>query len=415
MNTLTELALNFLDLFLDSAPWLLLGLFMAGMIKMFVPMSWMQKQLGGHGIKPTVKAAIFGAPLPLCSCGVIPAAVGLRRSGASKSATTAFLVATPETGVDSVSVSYVLLGPFMAVVRPITAVVSAIVAGLLVGRDHQDAKPADPAAKPAATFTPVSGGTSMMAPAQAQGSGCCASKPAPMVKAESTSCCSGKTAPVVKAERSGCCSSKAKTEEKGGCCSSKTDTPVPPGVVAKLVSGVNYAATDLVRDTTLWLLVGLFFAALVNTFVPASFLSQWGDGILAMTVMVLVSIPMYICATASTPIAAGLLLAGVSPGAVLVFMMAGPATNIATLGVVRNELGKRALWACLTGVIGTAMLFGFAVDYAVAEFGFKVMPLVGEEHRMLPHWLVYGSGALLAVLMIKAMWSKWIPVRPSMA
>lgn len=440
MNTLTELALNFLDLFLDSAPWLLLGLFMAGMIKMFVPMSWMQKQLGGHGFKPTVKAAIFGAPLPLCSCGVIPAAVGLRRSGASKSATTAFLVATPETGVDSVSVSYVLLGPFMAVVRPITAVVSAIVAGLLVGRDQHDA---EAEAKPTPKFTPVAAGGSMMtaptmkgerasccaskaaAPAvkaqssccssktevKAESAGCCGSKSE--VKAESTSCCSSKAE--VKAEAASCCASKPAKSEQGGCCSSKKEAPAPEGVVAKLVNGVNYAATDLVRDTTLWLLIGLFFAALVNTFVPASFLSQWGDGILAMTVMVLVSIPMYICATASTPIAAGLLLAGVSPGAVLVFMMAGPATNIATLGVVRNELGKRALWAYLTGVIGTAMLFGFAVDYAVAEFGFKVMPLVGEEHRMLPHWLVYGSGVLLAILMVKAMWSKWMPARTSLA
>ncbi|MBY5923134.1 SO_0444 family Cu/Zn efflux transporter [Ferrimonas balearica] len=430
MNTLTELALNFLDLFLDSAPWLLLGLFMAGMIKMFVPMSWMQKQLGGHGIKPTVKAAIFGAPLPLCSCGVIPAAVGLRRSGASKSATTAFLVATPETGVDSVSVSYVLLGPFMAVVRPITAVVSAIVAGLLVGRDNPDTNP-EAEAKPTPKFTPTKGDSpSLMA---APTSSCCASKAAPVVEAKASSCCSSKAAPVVEAKASSCCASKKVEEtkpESAGCCSSKTvnskaahegccgtepELPAGQSVVGKLVSGVHYASTDLVRDTTLWLLVGLFFAALVNTFVPASFLSQWGDGILAMTVMVLVSIPMYICATASTPIAAGLLLAGVSPGAVLVFMMAGPATNIATLGVVRNELGKRALWAYLTGVIGTAMLFGFAVDYAVAEFGFKVMPLVGEEHRMLPHWLVYGSGVLLAVLMIKAMMDKWLPARPSMA
>ncbi|MGL5391266.1 MAG: permease, partial [Shewanella sp.] len=126
---------NFVDLFLDSAPWLLLGLTLAGLLKVFVPMAWMQKQLGGHGFKAVLKAAILGAPLPLCSCGVIPAAVGLRRSGASKAATTSFLVSTPETGVDSIAVSYVLLGPFMAIVRPIAAVCSAIVAGLLVGRD----------------------------------------------------------------------------------------------------------------------------------------------------------------------------------------------------------------------------------------------------------------------------------------
>ena len=123
---------NFIDLFLDSAPWLLLGLILAGLLKVFVPMVWMQKQLGGHGFKTVVKAALLGAPLPLCSCGVIPAAVGLRRSGASKAATTSFLVSTPETGVDSIAVSYVLLGPFMAIVRPIAAITSAIVALSLI-------------------------------------------------------------------------------------------------------------------------------------------------------------------------------------------------------------------------------------------------------------------------------------------
>ena len=141
---------NFAELFLESAPWLLLGLILAGLLKVFVPMAWMQKQLGGHGVKSVVKAALIGAPLPLCSCGVIPAAVGLRRSGASKAATTSFLVSTPETGVDSITVSYVLLGPFMAIIRPIAAITSAIVAGLLVGKDE-----AEPS-KPVATSAPTS-------------------------------------------------------------------------------------------------------------------------------------------------------------------------------------------------------------------------------------------------------------------
>lgn len=162
---------NFIELFLESAPWLLLGLVLAGLLKVFVPMSWMQKQLGGHGLKTTVKAALLGAPLPLCSCGVIPAAVGLRRSGASKAATTSFLVSTPETGVDSVTVSYVLLGPFMAIVRPIAAVCSAIVAGLLVGRDDEPALPSeavkksDPEGaqvKTAAQFKPVAPPTTVL-------------------------------------------------------------------------------------------------------------------------------------------------------------------------------------------------------------------------------------------------------------
>lgn len=434
---------NFMDLFLDSAPWLLLGLVLAGMLKMFVPMAWMQKQLGGHGVKTTVKAAVLGAPLPLCSCGVIPAAVGLRRSGASKAATTSFLVSTPETGVDSVTVSYVLLGPFMAVVRPIAAVISAIVAGLLVGRDHDESQsradetvadrqggsccssklvePKDVlglscAAKANTTpmsIKPMSGDASVMAmplpkvnaEPEKKPSGACAAKThEPEVKA--SSCCSAKAEVT---DSNSCCSVNKVNAAEESCCASTKDIASElkgTSIIGRIAKGLHYAATDLVRDTTVWLLVGLFFAALVQTYVPADFMAKWGDGILAMLVMVLISVPMYICATASTPIAAGLLLAGVSPGAVLVFMLAGPATNIATLGVVTKELGKRALYGYLGGVLGVALVSGVLVNYLVETFGFVVMPQVGEQHNLLPPVVVYTSGLVLAILMAKVFLDK---------
>ena len=464
---------NFVDLFLESAPWLLLGLVLAGLLKVFVPMAWMQKQLGGHGFKTVVKAAMLGAPLPLCSCGVIPAAVGLRRAGASKAATTSFLVSTPETGVDSIAVSYVLLGPFMAIVRPIAAISSAIVAGLLVGRDD-DGKPtavkpetkieneiptasccASKAEPKEVTTEPIQSCCSAVkAPVKADSSCCSSEKKAaikmtPMVasslmnsnasayknvshvsaiKTEKTSShCSANTAEpaasekIVVVKKGACCdtSTKASAEssaayahkqgETDSCCASTQDIATElksESVLTRVGIGLKYAATDLVRDTTLWLLVGLFFAALVQTYVPSDFLAKWGDGILAMLVMVLISVPMYICATASTPIAAGLLLAGVSPGAVLVFMMTGPATNIATLGIVAKELGKRALWGYLGGVVGVALVAGMLVNYLVATFGFVVMPQIGEQHEILPEWLVATSGILLALLMAKVIFEK---------
>lgn len=481
---------NFVHLFLESAPWLLLGLVLAGLLKVFVPMAWMQKQLGGHGVKTVFKAALLGAPLPLCSCGVIPAAVGLRRAGASKAATTSFLVSTPETGVDSITVSYVLLGPFMAIVRPIAAITSAIVAGLLVGRDDDDgdgvpamtkpqadntptvkvessccaSKKNDPSSSSEATSTfhngkadivqhagvkmtavkaesvlsPMASAKVLSAGAPAQSSCCATNADAPSQSKSSgsscsinaaepnkpdtvkSSCCSSLAEPKVEAQSS-CCSPKstpankdeAVNAEQESCCASTQDMATElkqNSVFSRVLSGLHYAATDLVKDTTLWLLVGLFFAALVQTYVPSDFLVKWGDGILAMLVMVLVSIPMYICATASTPIAAGLLLAGVSPGAVLVFMMAGPATNIATLGVVTKELGKRALYGYLGGVIGVALAFGVLVNYLVDSFGFKVMPQIGEEHALLPQGVVAVSGIVLAILMGKVLWDM-IPKR----
>ncbi|OUS70206.1 hypothetical protein B5G52_15390 [Pseudoalteromonas sp. A601] len=385
-----DLLNNFWQLFLLSAPWLMLGLLIAGLLNVYLPANFLNKHLGKEGFWTTVKAALIGAPMPLCSCGVIPAAIGLRRAGASKSATTAFLVSTPETGVDSVSVSYVLLGPFMAIIRPIAAISSAIVAGVLVGRDA------------------LKSDTKHEHENSQQATSCC---PADEVEIAATSCCVSEN-PTVASEKS-CCSSEKQQPNKTACCSDvKPETTKSTSCCAsehrekptqwqKVEQAITFSCNKLLSDTMVWLMIGLFFAALVQTYVPESFLTQWGSGILAMTVVILISIPMYICATASTPIAAGLLLSGVAPGAVLVFMLAGPATNVATLGVVAKELGKRAVFAYLTSVIGVAIAFGFLTDFLVAEFGFVVSPLMGEEHEILPYWFSMICGLILMALMLR--------------
>ena len=327
---------NFIDLFVESAPWLMLGLFVAGIMKVFVPSQLMAKHLGEPGLMSTVKAALFGAPLPLCSCGVIPAAVGLRRSGASKAATTSFLISTPETGVDSISISYAMLGPFMAIVRPIAAITSAIVAGILVGKDD----------------TPAN--------------------------ATQASALNG--------------------EEEDSCCASKAQ-PAEESLADKLKSGLRFTFVDLIRDIALWLLIGLAFAALIKTYVPNEFLVQWGDGFLAFVVMALVGVPMYVCATASTPIAAGLLFSGVSPGAALVFMLVGPATNIATVALVKKELGSRALTAYLTSVVGVGFAFGYLTNYLVGLWDMDFLAQAEQAHSMVNTPLAYASSMLLAGLM----------------
>jgi uncharacterized membrane protein YraQ (UPF0718 family) len=357
---------NFWQLFLLSAPWLLLGLLIAGLIDSYLPKNFLIKHLGKEGFTTTLKAALIGAPMPLCSCGVIPAALGLRRAGASKSATTAFLVSTPETGVDSISVSYVLLGPFMAIIRPIAAVTSAIVAGLLVGRDSENQHNK-------------------------------ADKTLETVSSKTTPCCSSvsKAEPVIEKTKTSCCSSLNKD---------------PKTILThqqKIKNAVIFSSTKLLEDTAKWLLIGLFFAALIQTYVPENFFTQWGNGILAMLVVILISIPMYICATASTPIAAGLLLSGVSPGAVLVFMLAGPATNIATLGIVANELGKRAVVAYLIGVIGVALCFGVLTDYLVTHYEFNVAPMLGQHHEVLPAVIMQLAAIILLALLCKIVFIKF--------
>ena len=175
-----------------------------------------------------------------------------------------------------------------------------------------------------------------------------------------------------------------------------------------LCEATHPAAAFSPHHTAKWLMIGLFFAALVQTYVPQDYLQQYGSGIWAMLIVILISIPMYVCATASTPIAAGLLMSGVSPGAALVFMLAGPATNVATLGVVASELGKRAVAAYLSGVIGVALVFGFITDYLVERYGFEIAPSLQASHHVLPMWLEYFAGVVLALLLLRLVWLKVI-------
>lgn len=349
---------NFWNLVIESAPWLLLGYFLAGVIKQIIPSSWVERQLAAPGLVSIVKGAVIGAPLPLCSCGVIPTALAVRKAGASKSATAAFLVATPETGVDSISFSYAVLGPVFAIARPIAALISAVVTGILVFLWDKEQDSPTPAASNAAQAS------------------CCSSE----AEALNNSA----------AEESSCCSSEA-TVEQG---------EQSQGLGQKLVDAMRYGYGNMIEDTAKWLLIGLVGAALITSFVPQSFFTQWGDGVIAMLIMVVVGLPMYICATASTPVAASLLFAGISPGAALVFMLTGPATNIATMGVIKEQMGLRSLAAYLFGVIAVAIVAGLLLNSAYAYFGWSLAPMMLEHGEQFPLWRQLLAG-LLALLVLR--------------
>ena len=326
MNLLTI----FWNLLVESAPWLLIGYLLAGIISQVIPSEWVHKQLAKPGFVSILKGALIGAPLPLCSCGVIPTALAVRKAGASKGATSSFLVATPETGVDSISFSYAVLGPVFAIARPIAALTSAIIAGVLVNSFDKEDEVAEP------------------------------------VKAESS-----------------CCHSEEKAQPE-----------TKPSLVKKLISAVQYGYGRMISDTAKWLVIGLVAATIITAVVPQSFFLQWGDGLLAMIVMVIVGLPMYICATASTPVAAGLLFAGISPGAALVFMLTGPATNIATMGVIKEQLGMRSLIAYMTGVIVTAIACGLSLNQLYASYGWEL------QISMMAHGESYSLWRQLAALLL---------------
>ena len=317
MNLLTI----FWNLVIESAPWLLAGYLLAGVIRQVIPSSWVEKQLAEPGFASIAKGALIGAPLPLGSCGVIPAALAIRKAGASKGATSSFLVATPETGVDSISFSYAVLGPIFAIARPMGALISAVVAGLLVNKFDAEEL---------------------------------------IVPKKNSSC--------------------------GECCAEDQKEFAQLDLGERLVSAVKYGYGRMISDTAKWLLIGLVAATVITAVVPQSFFLQWGDGLAAMLIMVVVGLPMYICATASTPVAAGLLFAGLSPGAALVFMLTGPATNIATMGVIKEQLGIHSLIAYLIGVIGSAIACGLALNELYQYFAWPLQLSMAEHGATFPLW-----------------------------
>ncbi|AXR05081.1 SO_0444 family Cu/Zn efflux transporter [Salinimonas sediminis] len=399
MNETMLLLENFLALFMESAPWLLLGLLVAAVMHELVPVSMLQRHMGSDSITAIGKAAVIGAPLPLCSCGVIPAAVGLRRSGASKPATVSFLVSTPETGVDSVAVSYALLGPLYAIVRPVAAIFSALYAGIMVKLFAEPDGMSKAAAASRATNT-------------------CGSSATPTIKAKQTetqpSCCA--SSKPVAAAASACCSSAAPTPAPSqSCCGDKNAASNPgatataPSAPGKITAMWRFATGQLLEDIAVWLLVGLALAAAIQTWVPTDFLTQWGDGLMAMLVMAFIGVPMYICATASTPIAVGFLAAGLSPGAVLVFLLAGPATNVSTMGMILKELGRRSLMLYVFSVTSAAIGLGYLLNWAVAVFQWQsfIVTTVGEHgHGGITEALYALSAVVLGALMVRIGWQK---------
>jgi len=345
---LTNFGRNLLDLYLDAAPWLLLGLIVAGLIKAWLPAERLNRWLGGDKLWSIIKAAFVGAPLPLCSCGVLPAALGLRRAGASRGTTLSFLISTPETGPDSVALSYALLGPFMAIIRPIAAIVSAVFTGLLTLFVRKPASPVFPVKEP-----------------------------------ETGACCSGNS-----------CSNEPAPAQTGG--------------LSRTWQGIRYALTDILDDLLLWLAVGLVLAALVATLVPPLAMAEWGSGLDAKLLMLLAGIPVYVCATASTPVAAGLLLAGISPGTVLVFLLAGPATNIATIGVIHKEMGRMTTIIYLLGISLSSLGLGVATDWLVHAMDIDIMAELESGAEALPSWLAQASGLLLLIAAIRPLRRKLI-------
>lgn len=369
MNTFLT---QFFDVTLDMAPWLLAGLVAAGLVKALIPESFIMRWLGGRGIGPITRGALVGAPLPLCSCSVIPMAMGLRRNGASKSSTVSFMVATPETGVDSIALSWVMLGPFMTVARPVCAIISAIYSGFL---------------------------TMIVEIYEAK-----AELKTRMV-AKSSTAPGSNDIPV--AVTSGTAETTEGSDCSSGCCgSSKAARQVQPqkqSVWNKIKEGVGYAMTNLWDDIAAWLLLGIVVTALVKTLLPDGNIQAFSDhNVLTMLVLVAASVPVYVCATASTPMAAAMLFSGMTPGVVLAFLIAGPGTNIAPLALIKKEMGWRTMIAYVAGIVTSAIGLGLLADWMVVDW--NLLPdgnLNIQAVEAVPLWLSAGSTLLLLLFALR--------------
>lgn len=344
----------------EMSPYLLLGFLLAGLMHAFIPGRYYTRYLSKPTLGSVINAAIFGIPLPLCSCGVIPTAMSLRKEGASRGAVTSFLIATPQTGIDSIIATFSLMGVPFAVIRPLAALVTAVLGGWMVN-----------------TFVSLRDRRAHREMAEGT-----------IVKTEETETCTCHChCHENKAES--CCpegdsddhhhhhhhsgehhhhSSHHRHSSHHHHSSSASchchDRKIPNTIGGKIVEALRYAFLDMMSDIGKWLVIGLVVAGLITIYVPDEVFTIFKDNTMASMILVLIiSIPMYLCATGSIPIAVVLMLKGLTPGAALVLLMAGPACNMASILVIRKGLGFRTLVIYILSIVIGAVFFGCLIDW----------------------------------------------------
>ena len=330
------------NIFTDAAPYVIFGFLAAGLIKAIIPEEAVARHLGGRSTTADIKASLLGIPLPLCSCGVIPAAISLRKQGAGRGASAAFLVSTPESGVDSIAITWALLDPVMTIVRPIAAFITGTLTGILINLLPEEKTELD-------------------------------------------------------TEPTGC-----------GCSDTCSDTGLATKepLTKRMMAGVRYAFGELLKDIGSWLLLGVLIAGLVTTLIPDGFFEMLFEYQAAsLLVMLLVSIPLYMCASASTPIAAALVLKGLSPGAALVFLLAGPATNAATLTVVARFWGRQATMVYLAVISCCSLVLGWLVNEFYAWAGLDISQWVTPAAGEVASWWNTLAAVVLLGLILRAFWA----------
>lgn len=330
----------------EMAPYLLLGFLLAGLMHEFIPRQVYAKYLSKSNFKSVFLAALFGVPLPLCSCGVLPTAMSLRREGGSHGATISFLIATPQTGIDSIIATFSLMGLPFAIIRPVVAFVTAIMGGMLVnmGEEKRDEK------KSLDTFN--------------------------------------------------------YSQETSEASHHTPHSALPKTITQKLLNALHYGFVEMMGDIGKWLVVGLIVAGMITALVPDQYFALFKDNsVLSILLVLCISVPMYVCATGSIPIAVALMMKGLTPGAALVLLMAGPACNVASLLVINKVMGRRTLLLYLSAIVGGAVMFGLGIDYLLPREWFTSVLSIQNDccHNNNMEWFTLSSAILLLLLLINAL------------
>ena len=338
--------------------YLLLGFFIAGIIHSFLPEGFVSKHVGEKGFVSSFKSALFGVPLPLCSCGVVPTALSLKKSGASNGAVVSFLISTPQTGMDSIAATYSLLGSFFAFFRVVVAFITGIIGGFITDVFVKEEEVADIKDK---GFEPSCG---------------CGSE---------ENYCS--------------------VEDNCGCGCDSENKSSGYSLMERVKDVFKYGFGELLESIAKWLVLGLVIGALISVIVPDNFFSLYlSNRFLTYILILAVSVPVYICATGSIPIAASLILKGVSPGAGFVFLMAGPATNSVTFTVLYKTIGKKSTLIYLITIVLGAIVGGLIIDFFFLDLTVKQV-IANRSVSSMSLTKIIG-GIVFALLLLKALTPK---------
>ena len=325
---------DFAKILSEMSPYLLLGFFFAGLLYAFIPRDRIERYFNGKPLKSSVLASLFGVPLPLCSCGVIPTGTAFYKNGASKGGTISFLMSTPQTGVDSILATFSLMGLPFAIIRPFAALMTGITGGLITS---------------------------------------------------------------------------VATKNEPDNRALQNHHAQPKTLVQRVGDVFRYGFVEFIQDISKWLVIGLVAAAIISALIPDDFFELLNlPPIVQMVLILAVSIPLYICATGSIPLAAVLIMKGISPGAAFVFLMAGPATNAATITMIGKVMGRKSLFVYLSTIVVGALFFGLLIDYALPTAWFDGIALhhMGHHHEEFNWWQI-ASGIVLIALIINGYIQKY--------